>query len=84
MSTLQINTARNKEAGYNGWVHTSDTTPVTGLFRVIVANVDSVLASVTEPNSTGTTNITLKAGGQLFGYITGYTLTSGEVTAYKW
>lgn len=70
-------------AGLYGFVHTTSTSPVVGSFCAIVANVDSVLASVTEPNSTGTTNITLKAGAPLFGQFSSFTLTSGEVTAYK-
>ncbi len=71
-------------AGLQGVVNTTDTTAVTGNFTAVQCIEDTVFATLTEADATGSlTGVTIPAGTTLFGRITAYTLTSGKVRAYK-
>lgn len=63
---------------------TSATTPAVGLyFRRIFAHTATVVATATSPSITGTlTAVAIPAGATWSGVFTGFTLTSGAVTAY--
>lgn len=56
----------------------------TGRFGKLQANEDTVIASITAQNIDGaSTSITLKSSCELCGVITGFTLASGSVIAYR-
>ena len=60
------------------------TAAVTGRFAKIQANEDTVIASLTAQNIDGAnTSITLNASCEICGVITGFTLASGSVIAYR-
>jgi len=75
--------------GLNGGEYISDTATHTGDFFCIVATEDTVLASLTSNIDniadicTGGNATTLSANTAIYGRITGVTLTSGAVIAYK-
>jgi len=75
--------------GLNGGKYISDTSAHTGDFFCIVATEDTVLASLTSNIDniadlcTGQDATTLTANTAIYGRITGVTLTSGAVIAYK-
>jgi hypothetical protein len=69
--------------GRKGFIHVTNTDAQSGAFYCIQACVDTVIASVTEADSTGTTAISVPAGAAIFGKFTAFTLTSGKVLAYK-
>tara|TARA_Y100000114_G_scaffold111212_1_gene104967 strand:+ start:49 stop:273 length:225 start_codon:yes stop_codon:yes gene_type:complete len=55
-----------------------------GRFGKLVANEDTVIASLTAQNIDGaSTSITLNASCEICGVITGFTLASGSVIAYR-
>ena len=57
---------------------------VTWRFGKLQANEDTVIASLTAQNIDGaSTSITLNASCELCGVITGFTLASGSVIAYR-
>tara|TARA_R100000353_G_scaffold49009_1_gene38876 strand:+ start:4040 stop:4261 length:222 start_codon:yes stop_codon:yes gene_type:complete len=57
---------------------------VTGRFGKIQANEDTVFASITAQNIDGaSTSIKLDASCEICGVITGFTLASGSVIAYR-
>jgi|TARA_B100000519_G_scaffold135293_1_gene116885 hypothetical protein len=57
---------------------------VTGRFGKLQANEDTVIASLTAQNIDGaSTSITLNASCEICGVITGFTLASGSVIAYR-
>ena len=57
---------------------------VSGRFGKIQANEDTVIASLTAQNIDGaSTSITLNASCEICGVITGFTLASGSVIAYR-
>ena len=61
-----------------------DTAAHTGRFGKLQANEDTVIASLTAQNIDGaSTSITLNASCELCGVITGFTLASGSVIAYR-
>ena len=56
----------------------------TGRFGKLQANEDTVIASLTAQNIDGaSTSITLDASCEICGVITGFTLASGSVIAYR-
>ena len=60
------------------------TRAVTGRFGKLQANEDTVIASLTAQNIDGaSTSITLNASCEICGVITGFTLASGSVIAYR-
>ena len=62
----------------------NSTSAVTGRFGKLQANEDTVIASLTAQNIDGvSTSITLNASCELCGVITGFTLASGSVIAYR-
>ena len=62
----------------------NSTSAVTGRFGKLQANEDTVIASLTAQNIDGTsTSITLNASCEICGVITGFTLASGSVIAYR-
>ncbi len=69
--------------GQRGVVNTSDTTAVTGEFSCIQITADAVFTAITEEDATGTVATDWNKGEFIFGRITGYTLASGSVRAYK-
>lgn len=70
--------------GSKGVVITANTVAVTGAFTAIQVLSDAVFSAFVETGATGVmTGITFTAGMTIFGNITGYTLTSGIVRAYK-
>lgn len=75
--------------GLNGGIYINDTAAHTGDFFCIVATEDTVLASLTSNIDniagicTGQDGTTLSANTAIYGRITGVTLTSGAVIAYK-
>jgi len=82
--TTQIDYAK-RSLGENGWVRVNDTTPQSGgSWCAIVALADTVIASIAGTGITGdTTDIPLLAGMTLYGAITDFELTSGDVIAYN-
>ena len=71
-------------SGSKGVVITANTTAVTGVFTAIQILTDAVFSAFSETGATGVmTGISLPAGMTVFGLITGYTLTSGTIRAYK-
>jgi predicted membrane protein len=70
--------------GERDFIHTSNTTPVTGVtVGPVVACADTVIASLVTSQGVTHTTINLPAGMGVYGNFTAYTLTSGEVLAYK-
>lgn len=69
--------------GQGGVVCTSDTTEVVGSFYLLKCVTATVFAEITENQRTGTRVLSRDAGDTIYGDITGYTLTSGDVEAYK-
>jgi hypothetical protein len=75
--------------GLNGGKYISDTSAHTGDFFCIVATEDTVIDSITSnvDNLSDITasqdNTTLSANTAIYGRITGITLSSGAVIAYK-
>lgn len=70
--------------GRKGAVVTSDTNAVVGPFVAVQILVDAVFADFSETGAVGSVvGLPLPAGLVLHGNITGYTLTSGAVRAYK-
>ena len=70
--------------GSKGVVITANTVAVVGSFTSIQVLADAVFSAFVETGATGVmTGFTIPAGVTLFGLITGYTLTSGTVRAYK-
>ena len=62
----------------------NSTSAVTGRFGKLQANEDTVIASLTAQNIDGASiSITLNASCELCGVITGFTLASGSVIAYR-
>ena len=62
----------------------NSTSAVTGRFGKLQANEDTVIASLTAQNIDGaSTSITLDASCEICGVITGFTLASGSVIAYR-
>ena len=60
------------------------TSATTGRFGKLQANEDTVIASLTAQNIDGaSTSITLNASCEICGVITGFTLASGSVIAYR-
>lgn len=77
---------QDKQAfGASGFVYTDDTNPVTGEFTVIDILEDTVFSAITAPNASGTalTSRSWKRGDKIYTKVTAYTLTSGEVAAYR-
>ncbi len=70
--------------GIKGAVYTTDTGAVTGSFGRLYALEATVVGTLVAPQITGTlTSVPIPAGGEIVGYIDGYTLASGKVLAYK-
>jgi len=75
--------------GLNGGIYLNDTAAHTGDFFCIVATEDTVIDSITSnvDNLSDITasqdNTTLSANTAIYGRITGITLSSGAVIAYK-
>jgi len=75
--------------GLNGGIYVNDTAAHTGDFFCIVATEDTVIDSITSnvDNLSDITasqdNTTLSANTAIYGRITGITLSSGAVIAYK-
>lgn len=70
--------------GSKGVVVTANTVAVIGSFTAVQILTDTIFSAFTETGATGVmTGFTLSAGMTIFGQITGYTLTSGIVRAYK-
>ena len=75
--------------GLNGGIYLNDTAAHTGDFFCIVATEDTVIDSITSnvDNLSDITasqdNTTLSANTAIYGRITGITLSSGTVIAYK-
>jgi len=62
----------------------NDTSAITGRFGKLQANEDTVIASLTAQNIDGaSTSIKLDASCEICGVITGFTLASGSVIAYR-
>ena len=62
----------------------NDTSAITGRFGKLQANEDTVIASLTAQNIDGaSTSTTLNASCEICGVITGFTLASGSVIAYR-
>ncbi len=62
----------------------NDTSAITGRFGKLQANEDTVIASITAQNIDGaSTSIKLDASCEICGVITGFTLASGSVIAYR-
>lgn len=77
--------ANSQSLGMYGSVITTSTTAVTGNFCAIQVLVDNTnFASFTTSNITGSVvGLTLPSGTIILGTITGYSLSSGAVIAYK-
>jgi len=71
--------------GRGGNVVTTNTGAVTGDFCAVQILEDANFSAFTETGSSGQamTGFAIPAGVTLYGNITGYTLTSGKVRAYK-
>lgn len=69
--------------GRNGVINTSDDTPVVAAIAAIYCTDDVVFAELTEAEATGSTALEWDRKEWIFGQITGYTLASGSVRAYK-
>lgn len=71
--------------GALGVVVTTNTSPVTGVFYAVTVLEDATFAAFSEDDAEGQTmtGFVVPAGVTLYGRITGYTLTSGKVRAYK-
>lgn len=70
---------------YPGAEYIDDTAAHTGRFGKIVANEDSVIATLVASDYTGNTlsAVPLKASCEMYGVFTSVTLTSGTVVAYR-
>jgi hypothetical protein len=68
--------------GDYGSIRVNDTVTHGGVFRCIIPNTDCVFSALVG-NITGGTGVTWTAGVPIYGIFTTFTLTSGEVTAYK-
>lgn len=77
--------------GQNGGILITDTTPITGRFKAILALEDTAFTTLTnnitkngaETASTGADFGTLPAGFVIYGVFTAITLASGKAIAYK-
>ena len=71
--------------GALGVVVTTGTSPVVGTFYAVTVLEDATFAAFTEADAEGQsmTGFVVPAGVTLYGRITGYTLASGKVRAYK-
>lgn len=77
--------ADNLAFGQNGATITTNTSAVSGSFAAIQFITAGAFSALTIANGTGTfTGVTFPAGFILYGRITGYTLSSGSVIAYKY
>lgn len=73
------------KTGEQGVVVTTNTVAVVGGFCAVQIIADAVFSEFTEVGATGQSmvGISLPAGMVIFGTISGYTLASGAVRAYK-
>jgi len=71
--------------GERGGVIETGTTAVSGSFSAIQCLEDTVFSVLTLPDFIGDSlaGTTISAGTILYGYCTGFTLTSGKVVAYN-
>lgn len=71
--------------GRGGVVVTTNTSAVTGVFCAIQVIEDANFSAFVETDSAGQamTGFAIPAGVTLYGNITGYTLASGKVRAYR-
>lgn len=73
--------------GEHGARFESGTTAITGEFCAILCLSTVVFAAITwdelDPNSDAITGVAIPEGTTLYGQIGGFTLTSGNVLAYK-
>jgi len=71
--------------GALGNVVTTNTSAVTGSFYAVQILEDATFSAFVETGSSGQamTGFSIPAGVTLYGNITGYTLTSGKVRAYR-
>lgn len=81
----KITSMFSHEFGQNGFDNVATTAATTGNWTCLKAegSANAVLASVTCSTGDSLTSYTLKAGDILYGPITAFTLTSGEVNAYR-
>lgn len=72
-------------SGALGVVVTTNTSAVTGSFYAVTVLEDATFSAFSESDASGQamTGFAVPAGVTLYGRITGYTLTSGKVRAYK-
>jgi len=71
--------------GKNGWIHVDDTATYgssTEQFSAIQATTDTVIATVTGEQISATA-VSIPAGFLIMGHISSFSLTSGEVIAYR-
>ena len=82
---MSINNIEKQSFGQAGAVFESGTTAVEGSFCALHIVENTVFNSITWPELSGDsiTGVTILAGTTIFGDITGFTLTSGAVLAYK-
>lgn len=77
-------TITNDFTGRKGVVNTVDTAAVTGPFCAITILADATFSALAETDATGSlVGLSLPAGLTIHGNITGFTLSSGAVRAYK-
>lgn len=71
-------------SGRKGAVIAADTVPVVGPFSAVTVLSDCVFSAFDESGTTGSmVGLTLPAGLTFHGNITGFTLSSGAVRAYR-
>lgn len=82
---MSINNIEKQSFGQAGAVFESGTTAVTGGFCAIHVIAEAVFSALDWPELSGDTltGVTIPAGTTIFGEISGFTLTSGSVLAYK-
>ncbi|MBD2515201.1 hypothetical protein H6G93_09305 [Nostoc sp. FACHB-973] len=81
---VQLESLLRQSLGKFGSVVTTNTSAVTGSFCAISPLEPSVFSSLTMTNQTGSlAGLTIQAGQTIYGDISGYTLVSGRVIAYR-
>ena len=82
---MATNNIDKQSFGQEGATFESGTTAVTGEFCDITMVEDTEFSALTWPELDGDTitGVTFQAGFTIYGQITGFTLSSGKVLAYK-
>lgn len=82
---MSTNNIEKQSFGQAGAVFESGTTAVAGGFCAVHVIAEAVFSALDWPELSGDalTGVTIPAGTTLYGDITGFTLSSGSVLAYK-